>query len=119
MYLLTCSYICSFLSGGSKDYVFCDHCNKRVAKKTYYDHQNRKPSGPPSTDVMECTAIEDLQSVSTYGNFLLNFDSYKSFFWFLFENKINTIRFFRYSPSITKKIVSSLANQIARFVIEC
>ena len=30
----------NFCLGEPEDYVFCDHCNKRVAKKTFYEHQN-------------------------------------------------------------------------------
>ena len=30
----------TFFLGEPEDYVFCDHCNKRVAKKTFYEHRN-------------------------------------------------------------------------------
>ena len=43
----------TFCLGKPEDYVFCDHCNKRVAKKTFYEHRNLRLN-----DTIKCDSLE-------------------------------------------------------------
>lgn len=58
-YLLIYCQLCivtndgTFCLGEPEDYVFCDHCKKRVAKKTFYEHRNL-----PLSDTIKCDSLE-------------------------------------------------------------